>query len=65
MALAHHRASTMRPAQEESTDIEEIEDASGNLEYISLKAMADADHKVSVALISEHSPPSLTCVFLR
>jgi len=44
-------ASTMRPAQDEPTDTEEIEDASGNLEYTSLKAMADADHEVSAALI--------------
>lgn len=41
----------MRPAQDEPTDTEEIEDASGNLEYTSLKAMADADHEVSAALI--------------
>ncbi|KAF8240608.1 hypothetical protein L208DRAFT_1231574 [Tricholoma matsutake] len=45
-------ATTSRPMHGESTDVEETEDAVSGQEYMSLRAMAEADHEVSAAFAS-------------
>ena len=59
-----------RPMRGQSTEVEELEDGASDQEYMSMKAMADADHEVSTTLTPSvlhitHRPPNLKAIHTK